>query len=70
MQPEIQLRFGIGDVRITRSFGFGGNGLVDLLEIGLRAYQHLRGLAEHIEARGDFHRFKLYSVDAHLAQRF
>ena len=30
----------------------------------------MRALAEHIEARGDFHRFKLYSVDAHLAQRF
>ena len=71
MQPEIQLRFGIGDVRITRArLDLEATGQVDVLEIGLRAYQHLRGLAEHIEARGDFHRFKLYSVDAHLAQRF
>ena len=71
MQPEIQLRFGIGDVRMTRArLDLEATGQVDVLEIGLRAYQHLRGLAEHIEARGDFHRFKLYSVDAHLAQRF
>ena len=42
----------------------------DVLEIGLQSFQHVRGLAEHIESRGDFHRFKLYSVDAHLAQRF
>ena len=71
MQPEIQLRFGIGDVRISRGrLDLEATGQVDVLEIGLRAYQHLRGLAEHIEARGDFHQFKLYSVDAHLAQRF
>ena len=71
MQPEIQLRFGIGDVRMTRArLDLEATGHVDVLELGLHAYQHLRGLAEHVEARGDFHRFKLYSVDAHLAQRF
>ena len=71
MQPEIQLRFGIGDVRMTRArLDLEATGHVDVLELGLHTYQHLRGLAEHVEARGDFHRFKLYSVDAHLAQRF
>ena len=46
------------------------SGQSDILEVGLESFQQLRALAEHIESRGDFHRFKLYSVDAHLAQRF
>ena len=50
--------------------GLGGHrSKADVLEIGLQSFQHF-GLAEHVESRGDFHRFKLYSVDAHLAQRF
>ena len=70
-QPEIRLRFGLGQLHITRArLDLETRGETDVLEVSLRSFQHLRGLAEHIEARGDFHRFKLYSVDAHFAQRF
>ena len=41
-----------------------------VLEVHVERFHRLRGLAEHIEARGDFHRYTLYSVDAHFVQRF
>ena len=70
-QPEIWQRFGLGQMHMTRArLDLETHGQTDVLEVGLRSFRHLRGLAEHIEARGDFHRFKLYSVDAHFAQRF
>ena len=70
-QPELRHRFGIGSLLTTQArLSLEAEGRVDVLAITLRSYQHIRALAEHIEARGDFHRFKLYSVDAHLAQRF
>lgn len=70
-QPEIQQRFKLNQPHMTRArLDLEAGGQSDVLEVGLQSFQHVRGLAEHIEARGDFHRFKLYSVDAHLAQRF
>jgi len=70
-QPEIILRFGLLNVRTTRArLDLEMRHHSEVLEVSLRSFRNLRGLAEHIEARGDFHRFKLYSVDAHLAQRF
>ena len=42
----------------------------DVLEIDMIDSRKIRQLANHIESRGDFHRYTLYSVDAHLAQRF
>jgi DNA polymerase elongation subunit (family B) len=70
-QPEIWQRFGLGQMHMARArLDLETHGQTDVLEVGLRSFRHLRGLAEHIEARGDFHRFKLYSVDAHFAQRF
>ena len=70
-QPELRQRFGIGSLlTIQARLNLEAEGHVDVLSIPLCSYQHMRALAEHIEARGDFHRFKLYSVDAHLAQRF
>ncbi len=70
-QPELRQRFGIDSLLTTHArLNLEAEGQVDILAIALRSYQHMRALAEHIEARGDFHRFKLYSVDAHLAQRF
>ena len=70
-QPEIRLRFGLGQLHVIRArLDLETRGQTDVLEVSLHSFQHLRGLAEHIEARGDFHRFKLYSVDAHFAQRF
>ena len=41
-----------------------------VLEIDVLLHHRLKGLAQHIEARGNFHRFSLFSVDAHVAQRF
>ena len=70
-QPEIRQRFGLERPHMMRArLDLEATAPCDVLEVGLRSFQHVRGLAEHIEARGDFHRFKLYSVDAHLAQRF
>lgn len=70
-QPELRQRFSIGTILPTRArLDLEAEDQVDVLSIALRSYRHVRALAEHIEARGDFHRFKLYSVDAHLAQRF
>ena len=70
-QPELRQRFGIGAMVPTRArLDLEAEGQADVLDITLRSYHHMRALAEHIEARGDFHRYTLYSVDAHLAQRF
>ena len=70
-QPEIRQRFGLARLHMTRArLDLETRGHTDVLEVGIHSFQNLRALAEHIEAHGDFHRFKLYSVDAHLAQRF
>ncbi len=70
-QPEIRQRFQLNRPHMTRArLDLEATAQSDVLEIGLQSFQHVRGLAEHVESRGDFHRFKLYSVDAHLAQRF
>ncbi|MAF93707.1 hypothetical protein CMO85_03470 [Candidatus Woesearchaeota archaeon] len=70
-QPELRQRFGIDAVLPVRArLDLEAEGQADVLSIVLHSYRHLRALAEHIEARGDFHQFTLYSVDAHLAQRF
>ena len=70
-QPEIRQRFRLNRPHVVRArLDLEATSQSDVLEVGLQSFQHVRGLAEHIESRGDFHRFKLYSVDAHLAQRF
>ena len=70
-QPEIWQRFGLVRLHMTRArLDLETRGQTDVLEVGIHSFQSLRALAEHIEARGDFHRFRLYSVDAHFAQRF
>ena len=42
----------------------------NVLEIDVLDNRKIRKLAQHIEARGEHYRYSLYSVDAHLAQRF
>ena len=42
----------------------------NVLEIDVLDSRKIRKAAQHIEARGDHHRYSLFSVDAHLAQRF
>ena len=71
MQPELRQRFGIERMDSTRArLDLESERGVDVLEIEVGRHSQVRALAEHIEARGDFHRYKLYSVDAHVAQRF
>ena len=71
MQPELRQRFGIKGVGSRRArLDLEADHSVNVLEIEVGRHPQVRALAEHIEARGDFHRYKLYSVDAHLAQRF
>ena len=70
-QPEIQARFTLRRIqRRQHRLDLERHDRSTVLELELERALHLRRLAEHIEARGQFHRFTLYSVDAHLAQRF
>lgn len=70
-QPEIVQRFSIGECRLRRAqLTLGHSDVHDVLEVEVLCSRFLRGLAQHIESRGDFHAYSLYSVDAHHAQRF
>ena len=69
--PEVSTRFAVGAMRfIRRRLSLDQYEVHDVLEIDLADSRKIRQLANHIESRGDFHRYTLYSVDAHLAQRF
>ncbi|MGA0240359.1 MAG: hypothetical protein ACO3L7_03305, partial [Poseidonia sp.] len=71
MLPEISARFGVlGVERRAMHLDLEGEGRTSVLEVRIGPFHHLKALAEHIEVRGDFHRYTLYSVDAHLVQRF
>ncbi len=70
-QPEIMVRFNIASVETRRMrLNLEHEDAEEVLEIQLEPFFHLKALAEHIEARGDYHRYTLYSVDAHMVQRF
>jgi DNA polymerase I len=69
--PEIAARFAVVALERRRlHLDLDGTDVASVLEVRLEPFHHLKALAEHIEARGDFHRYTLYSVDAHLVQRF
>ena len=69
--PEVKTRFSVGAMRfIRRRLSLDQYEMHDVLEIDMDDCRKIRQLANHIESRGDFHRYTLYSVDAHLAQRF
>ena len=71
MLPEISTRFNVlGVSRRLMRLDLEGEDRTPVLEVRIGPFHHLKALAEHIEARGDFHRYTLYSVDAHLVQRF
>ena len=71
LQPEIAGAFFIQTVEWTKlRLDLERHDLSMVLEVHVERFHRLRGLAEHIEARGDFHRYTLYSVDAHFVQRF
>ena len=70
-QPEIRDRFGIGFMRMHRSrLALDASEIDEVLEIDVHNSWNMRKLAGHIESRGAYHHYTLYSVDAHLAQRF
>ena len=70
-QPEIMVRFNIASIETRRvRLNLEHEDAEEVLEIQLEPFFHLKALAEHIEARGDYHRYTLYSVDAHMVQRF
>ena len=70
-QPEIRDRFGLGMMRIHRSrLSLDASEVDEVLEIDVHHSWNLRKAATHIESRGQYQHFTLYSVDAHLAQRF
>ena len=70
-QPEIRDRFGLGMMRIHRSrLSLDASEVDEVLEIDVHNSWNLRKAATHIESRGKYQHFTLYSVDAHLAQRF
>ena len=70
-QPEIRDRFGIGLMRIHRSrLSLDVSEVDEVLEIDIHNSWKMRQLAGHIESRGRYSHYTLYSVDAHLAQRF
>ena len=70
-QPELVRRFTIVSTQMSQArLHLEQNDVQRVLVVVLGGYGHLRPLAEHIESRGDYHRFTLHSVDAHLTQRF
>ena len=70
-QPEIRDRFGVGLMRMYRSrLSLDASEVDEVLEIDVHNSWNMRKLAAHIESRGDYRHYTLYSVDAHLAQRF
>ena len=69
--PEIAEKFSIGPIRmVKRRLSLDEFEMHNVLEIDVLDSRKIRKAAQHIEARGDHHRYSLFSVDAHLAQRF
>ena len=68
-QPELLTLWHRALLTTQARLSLEAEGHVDVLAITLRSYQHMRAISEHIEQE-EIYWFKLYSVDAHLAQRF
>ena len=69
--PEIRNKFSVGAMRIVnKRLSLDEFEMYRVLEIDVQNSFNMRRLANHIEAKGDHYRYSLYSVDAHLAQRF
>lgn len=68
---EIREAFSVGRLRKIRArLSLDAFEQHDVLEIEFTDSRKIRRLAQHIEAKGEYHHYTLYSVDAHLAQRF
>ena len=69
--PEITKKFSVGKIRtIKKRLALDEFEMHNVLEINVLDNRNIRRIAQHIEARGGHHRYSLYSVDVHLAQRF
>ena len=69
--PEISEKFSVGSIRmVKRRLSLDEFEMHNVLEIDVLDSRKIRKISQHIEARGDHHRYSLFSVDAHLAQRF
>ncbi len=71
MLAEISNRFSVGATRfVKKRLSLDEYEMHDVLEINVLDSRNLRKLAEHIESKGSYSKYDLYSIDAHLAQRF
>jgi len=69
--PEIRKKFSIGSIRmVKRRLSLDEFEMHNVLQIDVLDSRKIRKISQHIEARGNHHRYSLFSVDAHLAQRF
>ena len=69
--PEISETFSIGGTRMVKKrLSLDEFEMHNVLEIDVLDSRKIRKISQHIEARGEHHRYSLFSVDAHLAQRF
>ena len=69
--PEISEKFSVGSIRMVKKrLSLDEFEMHNVLEIDVLDSRKIRKISQHIEARGDHHRYSLFSVDAHLAQRF
>ena len=71
LQPEIRHRFDISEVRYMRArLDLEEYEIHEVLEVEVTKSSMLRRVGQHIEHRGNFTQFTLYSLDANLVQRF
>ena len=69
--PEISEKFSVGPMRMVKKrLSLDEFEMHYVLEVDVLDSRKIRKISQHIEARGDHHRYSLFSVDAHLAQRF
>ena len=70
-QPEIKSKFSISETYWERAkLSLYSDDIAEVLCIEIKMNNNLLALAKHIEERGQFIHFQIYSVDAHLSQRF
>ena len=70
-QPEIRSKFSVYETYWQRAkLSLYSDDIAEVLCIELSINNKLLPLAKHIEERGKFVNFQIYSVDAHLSQRF
>lgn len=70
-QPEIQTKYGIRSIHYIKArLDLEEYEIHRVLEVEVSSGRMLKPLGQHIEHKGDFTRFTLYSLDANVVQRF